>query len=227
MLLLDGTGRSEKLNSPNTENLRSAAWNSSGTLALVAGNRGGLVKYDGKSLQRVDDGTANLRHVAWHPSSESALVTSNCFAEEFIPSPTLFQYDLKTGLLKALNEGRADLIGADWKPNGEAALVVGYDVVWHNGYIGSFDGTSLTPFEFENKRVYPVAVAWNLEGTVAAIVTATTEPGIGRGSVYLWDASSLKEIFTSPDYFFSSVAWSPDGRQLVALASKATRTFSC
>jgi WD40 repeat protein len=227
MLLLDGTGRSEKLNSPTTENLRSAAWNPSGTLALVAGNRGGLLKYDGKSVQSVDDGTANLRHVAWHPSSENALVTSNCFAEEFIPSPTLFQYDLKTGLLKALNEGRADLIGADWKPNGEAALVVGYDVVWHNGYIGSFDGRSLTPLEFENKRVYPVAVAWNLEGTVAAIVTATTEPGIGRGSVYLWDANSVKEIFASPDYFFSAVAWSPDGRELVALASKATRTFSC
>jgi len=126
-----------------------------------------------------------------------------------------------------VNEGRADLIGADWEPNGEAALVVGYDLVWHNGYIGSFDGGSLTPVEFENKRVYPVGVAWNHAGTVAAIVTATTEPGIGRGSVYLWDGNSLRGIFASPDYFFSAVAWSLDGRQLVALASKATRTFSC
>jgi len=227
MLMLDKKGHYEKLNSTTTENLRSAAWNPSGTVALVAGNRGSLVKYDGKSAQNVDDGTANLRHVAWHSSSEHALVTSNCFAEEFIPSPTLFRYDLKTGLLKAVNEGGADLIGADWKPNGEAALVVGYDVVWHNGYIGSFDGKSLTPIEFENKRVYPVAVAWNKAGTLAAIVTATTEPGIARGSVYLWDGNSLRGVFANSEYFFNAVAWRPDGRQLVALASKATRTFSC
>ena len=227
MLLLNGKGHSKKLNSSTTENLRSAAWNAKGTVALVAGNKGSLMKYDQGIVETVDDGRANLRHVAWHPTSEQALVTSNCFAEEFFPSPTLFQYDLKAGLLKAVNEGRADLIGVDWKPNGESALVVGYDVVWHNGLIASFDGRSLSPIEFENKRVYPVAAAWNPAGTVAAIVTATTEAGVGRGSVYLLDTNSLKEIYANPDCFFSAVAWSPDGNRLAALASKATRTFNC
>jgi WD40 repeat protein len=225
MLLLNGKGHSKKLNSSTTENLRSAAWNAKGTVALVAGNKGSLIKYDGDAVQTVDDGRANLRHVAWHPTSEQALVTSNCFAEEFIPSPTLFQYDLKAGLLKAVNEGRADLIGVDWKPNGESALAVGYDVVWHNGLIGSYDGRSLSPIEFENKRVYPVA--WNPAGTVAAIVTATTEAGVGRGSLYLLDNNSFKEIYANPDCFFNAVAWSPDGNRLAALASKATRTFNC
>ena len=227
MLLLDGKGHSNKLNPSTTENLRSGAWNAKGTVALVAGNKGSLMKYNQGTAETVDDGRANLRHVAWHPTSEQALVTSNCFAEEFIPSPTLFQYDLKAGLLTAVNEGRADLIGVDWKPNGESALVVGYDVVWHNGLIGSFDGRSLSPIEFENKRVYPVAVAWNPAATVAAIVTATTEEGVGRGSVYLLDNNCLKEIYANPDCFFNSVAWSPDGNRLAALASKATRTFNC
>ena len=124
MLLLDGKDHSKKLNSYTIENLRSAAWNAKGTVALVAGNKGSLMKYDGGAVQTIDDGRANLRRVAWHPKSEQALVTSNCFAEEFIPSPTLFQYDLKARLLKAVNEGRADLIGVDWKPNGESALQI-------------------------------------------------------------------------------------------------------
>ena len=106
-------------------------------------------------------------------------------------------------------------------------MVVGYDVVWHNGFIGRFDGKSLTPVEFDSKRVYPVAVAWNPAGTVAAVGTATTELGIGKGTVCVWDRKELKVIYTNPDYFFSAVAWSPDGKRLAALASKATRTFSC
>ena len=227
VLLLNGNGHFEKLNSPTIENLRSAAWNTNGTVALVSGNKGSLVKYDGERVQAVDDGIANLRHVTWNPSSEQVLVTSNCFAEEFVPSPTLFLYDLKTGILKAVNEGRADLIGADWKPNGESALVVGYDVVWHNGFIGSFDGRSLTPIDFDNKRVYPVAVAWNPTGTIAAIVTATTEPGIGRGIVYLWNGKSLNAVYSNPGSYFGAVAWSPDGKRLATLGSTATRTFSC
>jgi len=82
-----------------------------------------------------------------------------------------------------LNEGRADLIGTGWKPTGESALVVGYDVVWHNGFIGTFDGTTLSPIQFDNKRVYPVAVAWNTSAKLAAIGTATAQLGMAKGTV--------------------------------------------
>ena len=126
-----------------------------------------------------------------------------------------------------MNEGRADLIGVDWEPSGESALVVGYDVVWHTGFIGNFTGLSLSLVPFNNKRVYPVAVAWNPSGKHAAIATATTQPGIGRGSLYLWDGTSLKEVYSNDQFYFSAVAWNRDGKRLAALASTATRTFNC
>jgi WD40 repeat protein len=156
-----------------------------------------------------------------------ALVTSNCFAEEFIPSPNLFAYDDETQTLNSLNEGRADLIGVDWEPDGTAALVVGYDVIWHNGVIARFDSRNLSPIQFNNKRVYPVAVSWNPTGQLAAIGTATPQPMMAEGVVYLFDHKMLKPIFSSHEFFFSAVAWNKEGTELVALGSSATRTFNC
>lgn len=227
VLLLDEYGDFTKLDPLTSENLRAVSWNSKGTMALIAGNAGSLLKYSNQNIETIDDGRANLRHISWHPISDEALVTSNCFAEEFIPSPNLFSYDAGKGSVTPLNEGRTDLIGVDWKPNGESALVVGYDVVWHNGFIGNFHRTSLSPIPFDNKRVYPVAVSWSPSGEIAAVVTATTQPGIGKGTVYLWDGRSVKSIYTNNEFFFSTVAWDHKGTRLAALASSATRTFNC
>jgi len=209
------------------ENLRAASWNPEGSMALIAGNGGRLLAYKDKTTQVIEDGRANLRHIAWRPKTDLALVTSNCFAEEFIPSPNLFSYDAETQRFSTLNEGRADLIGADWKPDGSSAIVVGYDVIWHNGVISTFDGQNLSPIEFPNKRVYPVAVSWNPKKPVAAIATAVAQPGMGEGIVYLWDEKSLRPIFRSNTFFFSAVTWNKEGTELVALGSSATRAFNC
>ena len=150
-----------KVNVPTTANLRAADWNHDGTMALIAGNGGTLLNYSNEKIHLIDGGRANLRHIAWRPKTHFALVTSNCFAEEFMPSPNLFSYDAETQTLSSSNEGRADLIGADWKRDGTSALVVGYDMIWHTGVIAVFDGVKMTSVEFNNKRVYPVAVSWN------------------------------------------------------------------
>jgi hypothetical protein len=210
-----------------SQNLRAVSWNDDGTLALIAGNAGTLLELSNERVRVIDGARANLRHVAWRPRDNSALVTSNCFAEEFIPSPNLFNYDGTAHALASLNEGRADLIGATWKPDGNSALVVGYDVVWHNGVIASFDRKSLSYVKFENKRVYPVAVSWNPSNKLAAMATAVAQPGTGEGRVYLWNDGVLRPIFTSAEFFFSTIAWKPDGSQLLALGSSATRTFNC
>lgn len=159
--------------------------------------------------------------------TDQALITSNCFAEEFIPSPNLFNYNVETDTVIPLNEGRVGLMGVEWNPSGKSALAVGYDVVWHNGFIADYDGTAFSPIEFQNRRVYPVTVAWDDLGEVAAIATATTQLGMGQGTIYLWDGEGLGLIYKNAEFFFSSVAWNREGRNLVALASTATRTFSC
>lgn len=225
-LLLDEEGRFKKITVPTFENLRAVSWNSKGAIALIAGNNGALLKYTDAGIEPVDDGRANLRDISWRPTLDEALITSNCFAEEFIPSPNLFGYDSERNVVKSLNEGRADLLGVDWSPNGESALVVGYDVVWHNGLIGIFDGATLIPIQFNNKRVYPVAVAWGPSDNLAAVATATPQLGMGQGAVYLWDSKRLTPIYSNGKFFFSDVVWSRKAKRLAAVASSSTRTFN-
>jgi hypothetical protein len=227
VLLLPQDKGVRKLDAPTSENLRAVSWNPRGTLALIPGNRGVLLRYSNRRLEIHEGARANLRHVAWGPSSDMALVTSNCFAEEFIPSPNLFAYHATDQTLTALNEGREDLIGVDWKADGTIALVVGYDVIWHNGAIAAFDGNRLSRVEFENRRVYPVAVSWNPIREIAAIVTSTPHPGMGAGVVYLWDGKALRSLFSNDVFFFSAVAWDKKGEGLVALGSSRSRTFNC
>jgi len=227
LLQLDENVTVSKVNVPTAANLRASDWNYDGTIALIAGNGGALLEYTDQKIRVVDGGRANLRHIAWRPKTNLALVTSNCFAEEFMPSPNLFSYDAETQTLRSSNEGRADLIGADWKLDGTLALVVGYDVIWHNGLIATFDGGEMKSLEFNNKRVYPVAASWNPTGEIAAIATATAQSGIGEGSVSLWNGKSFRPIFRNYEFFFSEVAWNRKGTELVALGSTATRTFNC
>ena len=227
LLQLDEDATFSKVNVPITANLRAAGWNHDGTVALIGGNEGALLEYSDQKLHVIDGGRANLRHIAWRPNTNFALVTSNCFAEEFMPSPNLFSYDAGTQTLSSSNEGRTDLIGADWKRDGTSALVVGYDVIWHNGLIANFDGENMISVEFNNKRVYPVAASWNPTREIAAIATATAQRGMGEGSVLLWNGKTLRPIFSNDEFFFSAVAWNGKGTELIALGSTATRTFNC
>jgi len=196
-------------------------------MALIAGNNGTLMKYVDRHIEMVDNDRANLRGISWRRTSDGALVTSNCFAEEFIPSPNLFTYDVKSNGVRSVNEGRSDLIGVDWRPDEAYALVVGYDVVWHTGLIGKFDGKTLSPIKFEDKRVYPVAVRWDSEGKTAAIVTATAQAGSGNGQMFLWDGQIFKTIYSSNEFFFSHVSRVPESVKLAGIASTETRTFNC
>lgn len=225
VLLLDGE-RFKKIPVPTLENLRTVAWNHDGYVALLAGNNGTLFKFSRGQAVMVDAGKANLRDISWRPKTSSALISSNCFAEEFIPSPNLFTYDADTNIVGAMNEGHLDLIGVDWKQTGESALVVGYDVVWHTGFIGSYNGTTVSPVSFENNHVYPVAVAWKPSADVAAIVTATGQVGMAKGTVFFWNGNSLNLIFSAPDFFFSDVAWTWKSNILAAIASTETKTFN-
>jgi len=119
------------------------------------------------------------------------------------------------------------MIGCDWKRDGASALVVGYDVIWHNGFLGTFDGAKLTPVPLESKGVYPVGVRWRPTGKIAALVTSTIQPGIGKGTVYLWDGYSLRAIYSNDEFFFTSLTWNREGTEMSALASTASRTFNC
>jgi len=228
IIAIGADGSLTKANSPTFENLRAVRWNDQGSMALIAGNNGVLIKYAEQKLDVIDGGRANLRGISWRRNSNNALITSNCFAEEFIPSPNLFAFNGTNNALKPVSEGaRMDLIGVDWNPSSELAIIVGYDVVWHNGYMAKFDGTNLSPIRFENERVYPIAVRWEPMGRVAAVATSITQLHSGQGRIILWNGETFKDIYRSEEFFFSQVAWAPVGFKLAAIASTEARTFDC
>ena len=218
-------GIATRLASSTFENLRVVRWNADGSQALIAGNNGTLIKYTEQGIEAIEGARANLRGISWRRTFHEALVTSNCFAEAFVPSPNLFLFDAGKNTLMPVSEGRLDLIGVDWKPDGSFALVVGYDVVWHTGFIGRFEAPNLSAIAFQNAQVYPTAVSWDPTGTMAAIATCITQLRSGEGKIMLWNGDTLQEIYRNEHFFFSAVAWSPVGFKLAALASTAARTF--
>jgi hypothetical protein len=215
-----------KIDSPTFENLRVVRWNADGTIALIGGNNGALLKYRERRLEAVDGGRANLRGISWRIGAREALITSNCFAEEFIPSPNLFLFDERNNTLKPVGGGRTDLIGVDWNPDGSFAVVVGYDVIWHNGFVGRFDKSIVNPLEFRGVQVYPVAVTWDPTGRIAAIATCIAQFHSGQGRLILWDRNVFREIYRNEEFFFTNIAWSPVGFRLAAIASSEARTFN-
>jgi len=225
ILLIEADGSCRRLNSPTSRNLRAVRWNADGSVALVAGNNGMLIRYRNEEFEMLNGGRANLRGISWRHAKSEALITSNCFAEEFIPSPNLFQFDAGGNTLKPLNETASDLIGVDWNPIEDFALAVGYDVVWHNGVIARFDDAGFFPIEFENHHVYPTTVSWDPEGHVAAVATSTTQPHMSQGRIMLWDKHSFHELYRNENFFFSNITWSPVGFKFAAVASTKTRTF--
>jgi len=225
VIVIRANGNRDKIDSPTFENLRVVRWNADGTMALIGGNNGCFFKYTKQGLEAIDGGRANLRGISWRQNTPEALITSNCFAEEFIPSPNLFLFDEKKNALKPVGEGRTDLIGVDWNPDGNFAVVVGYDVIWHNGFVGRFDNSSVRTLGFRGAQVYPVAVRWDPTGRLAAIATSIAQLHSGEGRLILWDGENFREIYRNEDFFFSNVAWSPVGSKLAALASTDARTF--
>ena len=225
IIAIKADGGSTKMDPPTFGNLRAVRWNAYGTTALIAGNNGTLLKYTEHGLETISSGRANLRGISWRKNTEEALITSNCFAEEFIPSPNLFLFDGREKSLKPVSEGRSDFIGIDWNPDGGFAVVVGYDVVWHNGFIGRFDASGLSPVEFQGAQVYPTSVSWDPSGRVAAIATCIARLQSGQGRVILWNGKTFREIYRNEDFFFSNIAWSPVGFKLAAIASSEARTF--
>jgi hypothetical protein len=123
-----------ELHSPTGENLRAVSWNNEGDKALIVGNNGALLKYAEDRLDLVEDGRANLRAISWRGKTE-AIVSSNCFAQEFIPSPNLFVLDTENDTLRPVGEGRIDLIGAK-----KGALRLSWGMMWF-GTMGSLQGS--------------------------------------------------------------------------------------
>ena len=145
------------LAAPAQRPLRWAAWRPDGAWALLAGNRGQALRFDGSSFEPLKtESVHNLRGVAWSPDSSRALLVGNRGAVLLydgarfreLPSPTV-----------------ENLRRVAWAPDGTCALIVG-----NNGAVIRFDekSTLLTPLPGDRAHTMR-SIAWRPDGAYAII----------------------------------------------------------
>jgi WD40 repeat protein len=181
---------------PVTGALRQIAWKPDGSYALISGDSGVLMKWDGTQLTQVvtsiSSGT-DLNTVVWSPDGSYALLGGTDGA--------LFKYD-GVSVTSIPNPSTGQVQGISWNPSGTVALLVGNSgtlLRYQNGVITVLSsGTSNTLY----------GVAWNPNGQYALI-------GGAGGSILRSDGTTVTALNTSGLYSTSSairfIAWNSAG----------------
>ena len=107
------------------QNLRGAAWSPDGTTALLAGNRGAVLRLEGDAVVDISlpHVTENLRRVAWHPDGAWALIVGN--------GGSVLRYDRARDVIEPLPGDRAHTLrSVAFRPDGAYALVGAFASRW-------------------------------------------------------------------------------------------------
>ncbi|HWQ27659.1 MAG TPA: hypothetical protein VNN12_01395 [Dehalococcoidia bacterium] len=193
----------ERADAPGPRLLRWVAWRPDGSEALLVGNGGAALLWDGARYRALATGTRhNLRGAAWAPDRGLAAIVGNRGAilltdgesVREIPSPTV-----------------ENLRRVAWRPDGAWALVVG------NG------GTALRldreggvePIPGDRAHTLRAA-SWRPDGAYALVAAyGSSWAGYPRPHpLYRCDGRYLQAMFASDDEDdFVAVDWRPDGRE--------------
>lgn len=142
---------------PAERPLRWAAWRPDGAHALVAGNRGAVLRFDGQRFDPIAcDATHNLRGVAWSPDAARALLVGNRGA--------VLMYDGASfrELPRATDE---NLRRAAWAPDGASALIVG-----NGGCVLQYDARTDALQRVPGDPAHTLrSIAWRPDGAYALI----------------------------------------------------------
>lgn len=186
-----------RLNSGTGESLNDVAWNPDGSFALVVGEHGTLLKYDGASFTNIDTGTTfTLLSASWSPDGSKALITGGSANRKSL----LMTYDGSE--LTTVSEGDGpNLYDSTWAPDGSYAIVVG-----NRGVVQRFDGNGLTDLGAPSKSYS--GVSFNPDGSHALVInTAAT-----RNTVLPFDGISFGEPIPVDTYSnLLDIDWKSDG----------------
>jgi len=178
-----------------------ADWNPAGDLAILVGDGGIAMTYDGQSILMLASGTGNdLEAVKWSPDGSHALLVGD--------KGTVLRY--KDGTIEHLDTGNITnrIFGLDWTTNGNVVMATGGGYVLHymNGAFvkGNVSATRTQLFDIEWRpgAQYGIAV-----GEHTTFVTVTEDPAAAE--VIEHDRPDL-------NINFYSVSWRPDGSSLLA-----------
>jgi hypothetical protein len=211
LYLYDGYdgARVTALAAPPSRPLRGAAWHPEGSWALIAGNRGQVLRLEaGGRVTALASGSAhNLRGVAWSPDGRCALLAGNrgaVLAYEdgrftALPSPTV-----------------ENLRRVAWSPDGSCALVVG-----NAGVVLRYDPPSRALAALPGDRAHTLrSVAWRPDGAYALIgAYASRFAGYPRPhALYRCDGRFSQAVFATDDEDDAvAVSWRPGATPASAL----------
>ncbi|MBI4332773.1 MAG: SBBP repeat-containing protein [Chloroflexi bacterium] len=237
------------LTSGANASLRDVGWKPDGSYALIVGNGGTVLKYDGASFTSLTSGTTmDLFSISWKPDGGYALITGGYGGTQKL----VLKYDGDSFTTIASDSGSWVYDGA-WKPDGSYAIVVGY-----NGFVQKYDGTSLsdlappsgsysavafnpaapryaliTDTSATNRRILRFdgntstftsissPVSGNLQGVSWALDNTATIVGSG-GHVLVYDGGSLTALNSGTSETLSDVAWKGDGGYALIVGSAGT-----
>lgn len=191
-------GKLTTIDAPAARPLRWADWHDDE--ALLAGNGGTALRYDGRRFRPVDTDTKqNLRGAAFSPDGSEALLAGN--------RGLVLHHDgsKARALASPTNE---NLRRVAWHPSGEFALIAG-----NTGTMLRYQDGALTPIPGDRAHTLRT-IAWRADGAYALVgAYASRYAGYPRPhALYKCDGLYLQALLTSDEEDdFVAVDWHPDG----------------
>jgi photosystem II stability/assembly factor-like uncharacterized protein len=203
--------RLDAIETKTKRNLRGAAFSQNGE-ALLVGNQGAVLHYDGSKVRELPSPTTeNLRRVAWHPDDGSALIVGN--------AGTVLRY--ANGALEPVPGDRTHTLRAiAWRPDGAYALVGAY-ASRYAGYprphaLYKCDGRYLQALLTSDHEDDFVAVDWHPDGQRALIagyaVEGAAPAGVRpRNKLLTYDGGGFSHQEVEASGSLLGAAWHPSG----------------
>jgi len=185
---------------PSQRPLRWAAWRPDGAYALLVGNRGEALRFDGARFERLATGvTHNLRGAGWSPDGKRALLAGNRGAV------VLHEGGRFAELAPLTTE---NLRRVAWSPDGSCALLAG-----NGGCVLHYDAASGALRQLPGDRAHTLrCIAWRPDGAYALIGGyASSHAGYPRPyALFRCDGRYLQGILATDDEDdVLAVDWAP------------------
>ncbi len=224
--------KDQPASSGTTNDLNNIAWKPDGSYALIVGDYGTILKYEGDRFKKIPSGTnEDLLSVDWQPFGDCALIVGD--------HGTILKYTEEENISTIKSYIAVPLSGVSWKDKDVAFIVGGIGTVfrWENGNL-----TLLPLRTTENLQ----GVAFHPRGDYALIVggngTIIKDYGVDRNftqltqltNKYLWsvswnpfdeyalvvgeagivlkcDGTNLTLLSSGTNNWLEAVDWKPDG----------------
>jgi len=201
--------RLQPLRTPESaRRLRWVAWRPDGSQALLVGNRGQALLFDGERFEPSTTGSAhNLRGAAFSPDGRLALLAGNRGALVLVEGANARELASPTA---------ENLRRVAWSPDGSCALIIG-----NGGVVLRFDAATRAVVPVPGDRAHTLrSIAWRPDGAYALIgAYASPYAGYPRPhALYRCDGRYTQAMLATDDADDAvAIDWRPEARPPRAL----------